>query len=96
VTSGSYYPPPVRTVFIPKKPDGLRPLSIPTVSDRIAQGEVKNYLEPMFEAIFHNSLFGYSKAEVHTMHETNVAIIAKPMHDVDIKASSTTSAMRNS
>jgi RNA-directed DNA polymerase len=59
LASGSYMPPPVRTEFIAKKQGGFRPLGIPTVGDRIAQGVVKDYLEPAMDKMFHSSSFGY-------------------------------------
>ncbi len=59
MASGSYLPPAVRTVFIPKKQGGFRPLGVPTVADRIAQGVVKDYLEPEMDKLFHGSSFGY-------------------------------------
>ena len=59
MSSGSYFPPAVRVVEIPKGKDKVRKLGIPTVSDRIAQMVVKMYLEPKVEPIFHEDSYGY-------------------------------------
>jgi RNA-directed DNA polymerase len=59
MSSGSYFPPPVKTVEIPKTDGKTRKLGIPTVSDRIAQMVVKIYLEPHLESCFHPDSYGY-------------------------------------
>ena len=60
MSSGTYFPPPVRAVEIPKPHGGgTRMLGIPTVSDRIAQTVVALQLEPRTEAIFHEDSYGY-------------------------------------
>jgi RNA-directed DNA polymerase len=60
MSSGSYLPPPVKAVEIPKAGgSGVRVLGVPTVADRIAQTVVKMYLEPKVEPIFHPDSYGY-------------------------------------
>jgi RNA-directed DNA polymerase len=59
MSSGCYFPPPVKRVEIPKKDGGVRVLGIPTVADRVAQMVTKIYLEPMIDPYFHTDSYGY-------------------------------------
>jgi len=59
LSSGSYFPPPVKAVAIPKSGGGSRVLGVPTVDDRIAQTVAAMYLERQVEPIFHPDSYGY-------------------------------------
>lgn len=63
LASGSYFPPPVKAVPIPKKSGGERILGVPTVSDRIAQTVITLILEPRLEAVFHPDSYGYRRGK---------------------------------
>src|ERR1035441_4478838 len=59
MSSGSYLPPAIRLVEIPKKSGGGRTLGISTIEDRIAQTVAKFYIEPALEQLFHPNSYGY-------------------------------------
>jgi RNA-directed DNA polymerase len=62
LSSGSYFPPPVKMVEIPKPGGGkgaTRVLGVPTVADRVAQTVAALYLEPKVEPMFHPDSYGY-------------------------------------
>jgi retron-type reverse transcriptase len=64
MSSGSYFPPPVRAVEIPKSHGGgTRILGVPTVADRVAQTVVARRLETRVEEIFHPGSYGYRRGE---------------------------------
>src|SRR5947199_75343 len=63
MSSGSYFPGPVRMVEIPKKgkQGGIRVLGIPNVVDRVAQAAAAAALEPSVEPVFHEDSYGYRR-----------------------------------
>jgi len=66
MASGSYFPPPVKAVSIPKRTGGVRVLGVPTVGDRVAQTVVKAYLETLLEPHFDRDSYGYRPARSAT------------------------------
>lgn len=61
MSSGSYFPPPVRAVPIPKRDGKVRVLGVPTIADRIAQTVVAARLEARVEPMFHPDSYGYER-----------------------------------
>ena len=64
--SGSYFPPPVKSVPIPKKTGGIRVLGVPTVADRVAQTVIKLWLEPKIDPLFHAEFLRLSTRTLST------------------------------
>ncbi|WP_258000395.1 reverse transcriptase domain-containing protein [Bacillus sp. Marseille-P3661] len=74
MSSGSYFPPAVKAVEIPKKTGGTRTLGIPTVGDRVVQMVVKLCLEPLVDSFFHEDSYGYrpGKSAIQVLEVTSL------------------------
>jgi len=59
MSSGSYFPPAVKEVEIPKKDGKVRKLGVPTIMDRVGQMVIKMYIEPKLEEVFSPNSYGY-------------------------------------
>jgi len=89
LTSGSYFPKPVKEVEIKKKGGGERKLGIPTILDRIAQEVVKTHLERIVEPVFHSNSYGYRPGK--NCHQavktaTSMALTHDWAIDIDIRS----------
>ena len=63
MSSGCYFPPPVRGVEIPKPNGKMLLLGIPTIADRVAQTVVRSRLERHLEPIFHSDSYAYRRGK---------------------------------
>ena len=63
LSSGSYFPPAIRGVEIPKKDGKMRQLGVPTVADRVAQAVVRNHFEKLVEPHFHPDSYAYRRGK---------------------------------
>lgn len=88
LASGSYFPPAVKRVEIPKSDGGIRPLGIPTVKDRVAQMVIARELEEQVDKHFSPNSFGYrpNKSAHQAIEQARVNCWRYPwVIDVDIK-----------
>jgi group II intron reverse transcriptase/maturase len=72
MSSGTYFPKPVKAIEIPKTNGGIRVLGVPTVEDRIAQAIAKIYIEPKLEELFYEDSYGYraNKSQIQAIETT--------------------------
>jgi RNA-directed DNA polymerase len=84
MSSGSYFPPPVRAVSIPKKSGGERILGVPTAADRLLQRAVARVLEAVFEADFLDCSYGFrpGRNPHHALQALRVQIVTKKVGQI--------------